>query len=292
MPWHPVFQEPRSVLHPKYVKFAQAFRGDGLGPPFWSIGLFLLPVIWAEVPMKLFLLYAGSVSRENRTIWPRNNAADERTRRLPPGWERRETSFGRTFYVDHNTRTRTSNRPGGPITEDEAVYQDRRPRKLSWKAATLVLVVQTLLETPISLIFIHPLLLGFQLVDSYLIAGPPMDYEDIGLPNLVDHRLSRRKITIRLLFGGTLGWMLLQALNDVWLNVLAMLGISQTSLVPITDTNWADLDQIAALIMCGVPALLSSAVGALLENSQRAREHLAAKYAKKRIVYTWPDSSF
>ncbi|EPY54216.1 HECT-type ubiquitin-protein ligase Pub3 [Schizosaccharomyces cryophilus OY26] len=31
--------------------------------------------------------------------------------RLPPGWERRADSLGRTYYVDHNTRTTTWNRP-------------------------------------------------------------------------------------------------------------------------------------------------------------------------------------
>ncbi|KAJ9156589.1 E3 ubiquitin-protein ligase [Pleurostoma richardsiae] len=31
--------------------------------------------------------------------------------RLPPGWERREDNLGRTYYVDHNTRTTSWNRP-------------------------------------------------------------------------------------------------------------------------------------------------------------------------------------
>lgn len=31
--------------------------------------------------------------------------------RLPPGWERRTDGFGRTYYVDHNTRTTTWKRP-------------------------------------------------------------------------------------------------------------------------------------------------------------------------------------
>src|SRR5690606_6062541 len=31
--------------------------------------------------------------------------------RLPPGWERREDNLGRTYYVDHNTRTTTWQRP-------------------------------------------------------------------------------------------------------------------------------------------------------------------------------------
>ena len=31
--------------------------------------------------------------------------------RLPPGWERRVDNLGRTYYVDHNTRTTTWTRP-------------------------------------------------------------------------------------------------------------------------------------------------------------------------------------
>lgn len=34
--------------------------------------------------------------------------------RLPAGWERREDNLGRTYYVDHNTRTTSWNRPTGP----------------------------------------------------------------------------------------------------------------------------------------------------------------------------------
>ncbi|KAK0742871.1 HECT-domain-containing protein [Schizothecium vesticola] len=34
--------------------------------------------------------------------------------RLPAGWERREDHLGRTYYVDHNSRTTSWNRPTGP----------------------------------------------------------------------------------------------------------------------------------------------------------------------------------
>ncbi|AET41664.1 NEDD4 family E3 ubiquitin-protein ligase Ecym_8394 [Eremothecium cymbalariae DBVPG len=39
--------------------------------------------------------------------------------RLPPGWERRTDNFGRTYYVDHNTRTTTWKRPTLDQTESE-----------------------------------------------------------------------------------------------------------------------------------------------------------------------------
>ncbi|KAI0134766.1 HECT-domain-containing protein [Xylariales sp. AK1849] len=53
--------------------------------------------------------------------------------RLPAGWERREDNLGRTYYVDHNTRTTSWNRPtqsGGGDTrgEREAATQVERQR--------------------------------------------------------------------------------------------------------------------------------------------------------------------
>ena len=41
---------------------------------------------------------------------------------LPPGWERRIDPLGRTYYVDHNTRTTTWNRPSA----DQSVNTDNR----------------------------------------------------------------------------------------------------------------------------------------------------------------------
>ena len=39
--------------------------------------------------------------------------------RLPAGWERREDNLGRTYYVDHNTRTTTWQRPTAAYNEQE-----------------------------------------------------------------------------------------------------------------------------------------------------------------------------
>ncbi|KAI0146935.1 HECT-domain-containing protein [Xylariaceae sp. FL1272] len=39
--------------------------------------------------------------------------------RLPAGWERREDNLGRTYYVDHNTRTTSWNRPVAPAGSGE-----------------------------------------------------------------------------------------------------------------------------------------------------------------------------
>ncbi|RMD44483.1 hypothetical protein DV735_g651, partial [Chaetothyriales sp. CBS 134920] len=42
---------------------------------------------------------------------PRTSAFVDAQGRLPAGWERREDNLGRTYYVDHNTRTTTWTRP-------------------------------------------------------------------------------------------------------------------------------------------------------------------------------------
>ncbi|CCX34954.1 Similar to Probable E3 ubiquitin-protein ligase hulA; acc. no. Q4WTF3 [Pyronema omphalodes CBS 100304] len=39
--------------------------------------------------------------------------------RLPAGWERRQDNLGRTYYVDHNTRTTTWNRPTAAYNESD-----------------------------------------------------------------------------------------------------------------------------------------------------------------------------
>ena len=39
--------------------------------------------------------------------------------RLPAGWERREDNLGRTYYVDHNTRTTTWSRPSASYNATE-----------------------------------------------------------------------------------------------------------------------------------------------------------------------------
>ncbi|KAI5857099.1 hypothetical protein BZA05DRAFT_166177 [Tricharina praecox] len=39
--------------------------------------------------------------------------------RLPAGWERRQDNLGRTYYVDHNTRTTTWNRPSTTYSESD-----------------------------------------------------------------------------------------------------------------------------------------------------------------------------
>jgi E3 ubiquitin-protein ligase NEDD4 len=45
------------------------------------------------------------------TVGQPPSAFEDAQGRLPPGWERRVDNLGRTYYVDHNTRTTTWTRP-------------------------------------------------------------------------------------------------------------------------------------------------------------------------------------
>ncbi|CAJ2503023.1 Uu.00g104170.m01.CDS01 [Anthostomella pinea] len=71
-----------------------------------------------------------SQARPNTQMSPFEDAQG----RLPAGWERREDNLGRTYYVDHNTRTTSWNRPtqSGSTTEArgerEAATQVERQR--------------------------------------------------------------------------------------------------------------------------------------------------------------------
>ena len=47
--------------------------------------------------------------------------------RLPPGWERRTDNFGRTYYVDHNTRTTTWKRPTLDASQQQQQQQQVQP---------------------------------------------------------------------------------------------------------------------------------------------------------------------
>lgn len=63
------------------------------------------------------------------------NAVDDRSYssfedqygRLPPGWERKTDSFGRTYYVDHNTRSTTWKRPATANMSNGTATQNANP---------------------------------------------------------------------------------------------------------------------------------------------------------------------
>jgi len=58
---------------------------------------------------------AGGQPRQSNQLSPFEDAQG----RLPAGWERREDNLGRTYYVDHNTRTTSWNRPTSTGTQQE-----------------------------------------------------------------------------------------------------------------------------------------------------------------------------
>ncbi|KAK4150712.1 E3 ubiquitin-protein ligase RSP5 [Chaetomidium leptoderma] len=72
------------------------------------------------------------ISTQSATAPPVNGLAQQRQAgstlspfedaqgRLPAGWERREDNLGRTYYVDHNSRTTSWTRPTGPTGAAEA----------------------------------------------------------------------------------------------------------------------------------------------------------------------------
>ncbi|KAK9459418.1 uncharacterized protein V1516DRAFT_687172 [Lipomyces oligophaga] len=47
------------------------------------------------------------------------NSVEDQYGRLPAGWERRTDSLGRTYYVDHNTRSTTWTRPPSDLNESD-----------------------------------------------------------------------------------------------------------------------------------------------------------------------------
>jgi E3 ubiquitin-protein ligase NEDD4 len=58
----------------------------------------------------------GTTSQANGTR-PGFSPFEDNQGRLPAGWERREDNLGRTYYVDHNTRSTTWNRPSTTYNE-------------------------------------------------------------------------------------------------------------------------------------------------------------------------------
>ncbi|KAK6854470.1 E3 ubiquitin-protein ligase hulA [Apiospora arundinis] len=75
----------------------------------------------------------GASGHQSRGSGSQMSPFEDSQGRLPAGWERREDNLGRTYYVDHNTRTTSWNRPtasgGGNSSGDrEAATQVERQR--------------------------------------------------------------------------------------------------------------------------------------------------------------------
>lgn len=54
---------------------------------------------------------AGGANSTTGAAHKQYSSFEDQYGRLPPGWERRTDNFGRTYYVDHNSRTTTWQRP-------------------------------------------------------------------------------------------------------------------------------------------------------------------------------------
>ncbi|CUM65762.1 uncharacterized protein PRCAT00003410001 [Priceomyces carsonii] len=69
----------------------------------------------------------GGTSSNNNTTATQGSrqysSFEDQYGRLPPGWERRTDNFGRTYYVDHNSRTTTWQRPALDQSESERGQQ-------------------------------------------------------------------------------------------------------------------------------------------------------------------------
>ncbi|KAI1888834.1 hypothetical protein AGOR_G00172840 [Albula goreensis] len=76
---------------------------------------------------------------------PRTQAGNTSSDPLPPGWEQRKDLHGRTYYVDHNTRTTTWERPqplpsGWERRVDDRsriYYVDHNTRTTTWQRPTM-----------------------------------------------------------------------------------------------------------------------------------------------------------
>ncbi|KAL4969000.1 NEDD4 family E3 ubiquitin-protein ligase [Aspergillus stella-maris] len=65
---------------------------------------------------------------------PNLSSFEDNQGRLPAGWERREDNLGRTYYVDHNTRTTTWNRPAANYNEQTQRTQREANMQLERRA--------------------------------------------------------------------------------------------------------------------------------------------------------------
>lgn len=71
---------------------------------------------------------SGAAARSNFSSFEDNQG------RLPAGWERREDNLGRTYYVDHNTRTTTWSRPSANYNEQAQRTQREANMQLERRA--------------------------------------------------------------------------------------------------------------------------------------------------------------
>ncbi|XP_051884693.1 NEDD4-like E3 ubiquitin-protein ligase WWP2 isoform X2 [Pristis pectinata] len=84
----------------------------------------------------------GQMSEEGSTLTELSQALAQNLEALPPGWEQRVLPSGRVYYVDHNTKTTTWERPLPPGWEKRVdqrgrfYYVDHNTRTTTWQRPT------------------------------------------------------------------------------------------------------------------------------------------------------------
>lgn len=131
----------RPSLHSAQGSTASSFTTQNVAPaaPLQAAGPSQIPVANGNVPNGATSIHAPTAVHPSSTAGQPNGTAPLSNRpggtfssfedaqgRLPAGWERREDNLGRTYYVDHNTRTTSWNRPSAAGTVDSQTAVERQ----------------------------------------------------------------------------------------------------------------------------------------------------------------------
>uniref|UniRef100_A0A673ZDV7 E3 ubiquitin-protein ligase n=1 Tax=Salmo trutta TaxID=8032 RepID=A0A673ZDV7_SALTR len=131
--------------HPQPTTEAPSTEHDSAAaPPFSSSSASGQAAPASSTPSSTVEAAGGSSGAEADEAKPRQQAPNAGTSDpLPPGWEQRKDPHGRTYYVDHNTKTTTWERPQ-PLPWERRVddrgriyYVDHNTRTTTWQRPTM-----------------------------------------------------------------------------------------------------------------------------------------------------------
>ncbi|KAG2733205.1 hypothetical protein G9P44_004195 [Scheffersomyces stipitis] len=122
------------ISHSRSAAGSSATNGSGSGPTSNSVPNSSAPPISASTSSRnntgsngssagAPISTANGESAGSGSANRQYSSFEDQYGRLPPGWERRTDNFGRTYYVDHNSRTTTWQRPTLEQTESERGQQ-------------------------------------------------------------------------------------------------------------------------------------------------------------------------
>uniref|UniRef100_A0A673ZCI0 E3 ubiquitin-protein ligase n=1 Tax=Salmo trutta TaxID=8032 RepID=A0A673ZCI0_SALTR len=133
--------------HPQPTTEAPSTEHDSAAaPPFSSSSASGQAAPASSTPSSTVEAAGGSSGAEADEAKPRQQAPNAGTSDpLPPGWEQRKDPHGRTYYVDHNTKTTTWERPqplppGWERRVDDRgriYYVDHNTRTTTWQRPTM-----------------------------------------------------------------------------------------------------------------------------------------------------------